>query len=234
MSMRMIGGLKNRSKFLPNIPYLFLRFNELSGSTVSDSSGNSRDQTLTGSSANFWISGRNGRNCGYFDTSIPNYISLPIAYFDGTNGSWFCWINADWTNKTVGSEDRLFCTYSTGGGNYSHRTFWNGTNFYWYVGNEIGSNGSNMGDLRPYDNIWCHIGWAWSYPGSGNTTVTPYLNGQKVTGGILNVTGSLANPDISFDIGRWFAPNYFTGQMQDFFFAQECLSDYEVELLYKY
>jgi len=214
-------------------PYLWLKFDTGSGTALADSSGNSRNQTLVGSEAAFWVTGKDSIGyAGSFDASVPNYVSLPIAYFDGTKGTWACWVKSDWTNAPTSSA-RIVSTNHSGGSNYQHRNYWNTStwSYSFSVGNGSGLYTSYIGDMRPYDNKWVHIAWTWNYPGSGNTTIKGYLNGVNITGSNGTITGPLSNPDFNFFIGRW-GGSYLTGSLDDFSFFQRTLDADDIYLLY--
>lgn len=215
-------------KILNLKPFLWFKLNNSSGSNIFDDSGNARNQTLEGSSANFWKAGKYG-NCGYFNHTIPNYISLPTSYFDGTKGTWCCWVKADWSGMSV-TYSRLFGTYHTSGANYMHRTYFSGSDFHWTVANGSGTANVDINSIDTYDNTFAHIGFTWEYSaGSGNTIITAYLNGAHVDDSLIS--GQLANPNQSLWVCRW-QSGYITAHIDDFLFFQKCLSDSEMKTIY--
>lgn len=215
-------------KILNLKPYLWFKLNSSSGSNIFDDSGNARDQTLDGSSANFWKAGKYG-NCGYFQAAATNKVSMPVNYFP-INGTWCCWVKNEWSTLPA-VNSRIFNTDDSRGTNYMHRGYIFSGALVWYVANGSTKINSSIGSLNVYDNQWIHIGWSWNYD-SVNTNVRGYVNGSNIVGSNGSIPGTLIIPNVSLDIGFW-GGGYFNGYMDDFLFFERCLSDSEMKTIHE-
>lgn len=218
-----------RTNLVVGNPYLWLRFNDSSGTTLADSSGNGRNQTISGTITDFWKTGKIG-SCGYFQAAETNKVSMSGNYFP-INGTWCCWVKTEWS-ALVGGKTRLFNTDDSKGTNYEHRCYYSGTAFFWAIANGSSIVSSNIGGLNVYDNQWVHIGWSWNYD-SVNTSVRGYVNGSNIVGSNISIAGTLIVPNISLDIGFWNG-GYFDGYIDDFLLYDSTLTDEQIALIYDF
>lgn len=216
-----------RTNLVVGNPYLWLRFHDSSGTTLADSSGNGRNQTISGTITNFWKTGKIG-SCGYFQAAATNKVSMPGNYFP-INGTWCCWIKTEWSTLPTGNS-RFFNTDDSRGTNYEHISSYSGV-LYWVVANGSTSSYPNIGVLSSYDNQWIHICWTWNYDGA-NTNVRGYLNGSNVSGSNKTISGTLIVPNVSVDIGFW--NGYFNGYIEDFLLYDSTLTDEQIALIYEF
>ena len=187
-------------------PTLWYKFDEPSGASLTDWSGNE----LTGTAE-----GTVERVAGVYGSALRSngtiYIDVPISSFNIYQGTWTCWLKADWT--TIGNNRaRVFNSYDTRGGNYMFRSYWTNGNFFWYISNTLGIVGCNIDGVR--DNEYEHVGFTWEYDGA-NTTLRGYKNGIYIRSALM--TGNIVVPDTNIRIAYWQgATTSYVGDFDDF------------------
>jgi hypothetical protein len=210
------GGGGTTSDLLAN--YLF---NETSGTSASDASGNGKTAILSGTTT--WATGKNGNGLGLGGTN--GYASLPSGIVSGlTNFTISSWVKvnalSDWT--------RIF-------------DFGTGTNAYMFLTNNVPGAGlrfaitaSGNGSEQRINaaalptGVWKHVAVTWS----GNTAIL-YVDGAEVARNsamTLNPS-SLGTTTLNY-IGKsqWSDP-YLNGTIDDFRIYNRALSATEVASL---
>jgi len=187
-------------------PTLWYKFDEPSGASLTDWSGNE----LTGTAE-----GTVERVDGVYGSALRSngtiYIDVPISSFNIYQGTWTCWLKADWT--TIGNNRaRLFNSYDTRGTNYMFRSYWANGNFFWYTSNTSAIFGCSIDEVR--DNEYEHVGFTWEYDGA-NTTIRGYKNGVYIRS--VTMAGTIVVPDTNIRIAYWQgATTSYVGDFDDF------------------
>src|SRR5580658_3773082 len=177
------------------------RFNEGSGTTVTDSSGLGNNGVLGGGVLPVWVPGQTGfgsallfTNDGtdYSYVSVPGASSLLIGQTATNAWSITAWAyeSSGGTGTFVANYGRLYSLddgatfyFDSGSANDDEMYTWSGLNTNWQFG--WGT------DPSPVLDAWAH--WALVYDG---TSLTLYLNANQTNGGMssMPVTSALGGP----------------------------------------
>lgn len=209
-------------------PTIWYKFDEPSGASLTDWSGNDITGTIAGTVSR--VPGVHGSALHFNGTD--NFISVPIPQFNSSSGTWCCWARADWT--AIGAtRSRLFNSYDTRGSNYMFRTYCAtgaGSNLSWYLGNGVSLYNAAAGVVQ--NNTWQHFLFTWQYS-AGVTSIRGYLNGVYYGVGV-QFSGTISIPDISINVGWWQAASTsFIGDIDDFRLYAHVLDDTNIDAVYK-
>ena len=198
-------------------PVAELPFNETTGTTASDVSGNGWNGTLTGGAS--LVAGIKGNAVDLSGTS--QYVALPAGVVSSANAiTVAAWVNLD----TISSWARIF-------------DFGSDTTHYMFLTPQNGSNGfirfaiKNGGTEQFVDGTaalptggWHHV--AVTFDGA---TGTIYVDGQKVGSGNISIKPSQLGITTQNRIGRsQFADPYLDGRVDDFRIYNVALNDQEI------
>ena len=202
----------------------YWKFDEGSGTNVSDSSGNGNTGTWQGTLGSQWTTGKVGSGAGNFN-GTSNYISISNqnGFASGDNhSSAFAWIKTSLTSSEVvhwygvyaNTEVRSLIINYPSAGQVSFVT----------IQNDV----SITPAVNVDDNTWHYIGYVYN----GNKSVTFYVDGVSYsasTAGALNTT--IGGSHI---IGRDGNSNvaYFNGLIDDVRIYNRALSAAEISAMY--
>jgi hypothetical protein len=199
------------------LPTAELPFNEATGTTASDLSGNGWTGTLNGGAS--WVAGNKGNAVDLSGTN--QYVALPAGVVSGAETITIAaWVNLD----TVSTWSRIF-DFGSGTSKYMFLTPLNGTNGIRF---EI-RNGSSFrtidGTVALATGGWHHV--AVTLDG---TTGTLYVDSQQVGSSTVNIRPSHLGATTQNWIGRsqWSSDPYLDGQVDDFRIYNRALSAAEV------
>jgi hypothetical protein len=181
--------------FAPGVITQF-NFNEGSGSSVADLSGNGHNGTLVNSPA--WTTGKYGQALSFNGSS--NYVNIPdhndYTLNPAQSYTWSAWVkNTDFTSwGTVWSQtvdnNNFFYFYAHSTNDAEAGPVTNGVSVYWY-------NGANRLVVHSNDNVLSASNWSYitvTYNGSltQSSRFTIYVNGTDVTNrGDVESTGTI-------------------------------------------
>ncbi|MBW2024368.1 MAG: hypothetical protein JRH08_00725 [Deltaproteobacteria bacterium] len=198
-------------------------FDEGSGTTLHDRSGNGNDGTIYGGPD--WVTGKSGYALDFDGTD--DYVSVPTSILNQDAGTWSAFVYVDSTTNNV----RIFCSEHSSAGNYEFRTYYySSTNgLFWIVGNGDTTYSVMLTDELSLDE-WIHFCCIWEYnSGSGETTIKAYHNGSHT--GSQSFSGKIQIPDQDIRIARW-GSQYFDGKVDELRIYNRKLSDAEISYLY--
>ncbi|OGS22805.1 MAG: hypothetical protein A2252_10795 [Elusimicrobia bacterium RIFOXYA2_FULL_39_19] len=204
------------------------KFNEESGDTAVDISGNGNDAVIYGATRIVGSDLLTGTAL-YFDgiddyVSIPNNSSLNIT----ENITIEFWFNP----ADIPSYAKYPLSKGTNTSNMSYIFYWLGPasgvanqKKLWVTGKAESGWGSNLGPVTPeiMINEWTHVAWTYSSSDGGKI----YLNGEKVSEGPS--FGTLASNTNPIEIARAWIPNeYFKGSIDDLAIYNRVLTPEEI------
>jgi fibronectin type 3 domain-containing protein len=215
----------NESSATPTDLFVHLKFDETSGSTAYDSSGNSWNGTLVNSPT--WTTGEIN-NALNLNSASSQYVSLPI----GVVANQTAFTAAAWVYLTTSTTWMRVFDFGTGTTNYMFLSVKNGSGVPRFAilfnGSSSGEQGINGTSAIPLG-VWTHIAVTWS-----NNVGTMYVNGAQV-GQNTSMTWnpSLLGTTTQNYIGHseWSADPYFNGTVDDFRLYSRALSATEVNAL---
>lgn len=199
------------------------KFDETSGTSAADSSGNNRTATLHGGAS--WTTGRIGGAVAL--DGVDGYVQLPDGIVNGaTTYSVATWVNL--TSLTMWS--RIF-DFGTGTTAYMFLTPLSSDNTLRYAITSAGAGGEQQINVSPLPTgSWQHV--ALTYAG---TTATLYVNGQVVgTNTAMQVQPLWFSNDVKLNyLGRsqYAGDPYLPGALDDFRIYGRALSATEVAQL---
>jgi hypothetical protein len=199
------------------LPIAELPFNETSGTTANDVSGNGWNGTLTGGAA--WATGNSGNAVDLDGTN--GYVALPAGAVSSAEAITFAtWVNLD----TVSTWSRIF-------------DFGSGTSKYMFLTPKNGATGTIRFEIRN-GNAFSQIDGAAALPTGGwhhvavtldGSTGTLYVDGQKVGSNSVGIRPSHLGVTTQNWIGRSQFPDpYLDGRVDDFRIYNRALSAAEV------
>jgi fibronectin type 3 domain-containing protein len=207
----------------PALPRVLLKFDEVSGTTAADSSGNGWNGTLVGGPT--WVAGK-------FNNAINlngsgQYVTLPIGVVNGLND----FTIAAWVKlASVSNWMRIF-DFGTGTEAYMFLTPLNDhTNTVRYAISTAGYNGEQRidGPVPLTAGAWTHVAVTLS-----GTTGTLYINGTAVstnTNMTLNPSG-LGITNLNYIGKSQFSDPYLNGLVDDFRIYGRALTATEINTL---
>ena len=213
-----VGSYYESSPFPASLVHL--AFDEASGSTASDSSGNGHNGTLYGG-ASFISPGKVGSHCLALDGS--GYVSIPNASgLNPTAAMSVCgWVKInDFSNYP--------CLFSKEGGDSTGwRIYCTNSGYLYTFIYTSGSGNPNIGTSGPLSTgVWYPVAMTWD-----GTTLRLYLNGSLVT--YAAATGSIITTTHDIAIGAYSAAysNKLNGYVDDFEMFDVALTDAQVAYL---
>jgi hypothetical protein len=209
------GGGGGGSPLITSGLILYYKFDEGSGTTALDASGNSRNGTLSGTIPPSYVTGYIGTNAlsfnglhSYVDSGVDSAANLGTGNFTAV-----CWIKT-----TYGSTEVAIGKNSGVGDKY-----WLGTS-----GTAFGSvNGHNItGGSSVSDGNWHHLAMT-----CNGGTITVYLDGTSVATG--SYTGA-CNPSGNMHVGDWGTSAQFrwNGSLDEVALYNRALSGAEISTLF--
>lgn len=204
------------------------KFDDGSGSTAADSSGNSNTGTLNNSPS--WVSGQIGSNALSFVSTISQSVTGSASALGGaTKATIAAWINrASTANKvafgvgSVSQFDRFNAIWFTDG------------KIYFDYGN---GSSTQFASVSLTGSGWHHVVLIFDGTLSGNARIACYVDGSVQTlsynatpPASLSSSGNLGN----FMIGREIANGYSDGTIDDFRAYTRALVSADVSTLYSY
>lgn len=204
------------------------KFDDGSGSTAADSSGNSNSGTLNNSPS--WVSGQIGSNAlSFVSTSSQSVTGSASAMGGATKATIAAWINrTSSANKvacgvgSVSAFDRFNLIWYTDG------------NIYFDFGN---NNSIQYASCALSGTGWHHVVLIFDGSQSGNARIAVYIDGTLKTlsynatpPATLSSSGNLGN----FIVGREIANGYSDGTIDDFRAYTRALVSADVTTLYGY
>jgi len=212
--------------------YAHWTLNESSGSSVADSSGNSRNGTATNMEDGDWIAGKlnNALRLGGTD----EYVTCgDIANFSRTSpfsiSFWISYTNT--SSMTVISRQE----------NTGNKPGWSvlatgGTAFQVIIANTVGGGNGLQTSIEPIinDGTWHHF--VMTYDGSSTAAgIKCYIDGALQTSTIIfdNLTASITNVSDCLIGARGVAPAiFYTGDLDDILLFTKELTTSQIEMLY--
>jgi len=209
------------SGYITNGLVAYWKFNDGSGSTAPDSSGNGNDLPLVSSPS---------RGPDYLTLNgtdqYGDYAGSAFNSLDATNLSICAWIN-----KT-GSSQRGIVTKYTNESGYAGWTFdiLSGNQLDWYIAN--GGPFTDTGPAAITLGQWTFVTLTWYYPHNTNNVVTYYINGIWNSAPGAGGGTQSGSDGVDLLVGSIFtttSPNYaFDGSMHDVAIYNRVLSNSEV------
>ena len=200
----------------------YWKFDEGSGTTVQDSSGNGNTGTWYGTLGNQWASGKTG-GAGQFD-GTTNYVSAGSASILNIGGGDFtvsAWITTQSTAK------KFFLQKS------DLNDGWNlGINMSADIFLEVRENGTTNGTAVSFPTTIATNTWYYISAVKNGSNITVYKNGISL--GTQAAYQNLSNAAVNFQIGRldWWPPGYLPGFIDDVRLYNRALSAAEIMALY--
>jgi fibronectin type 3 domain-containing protein len=195
---------------VPNDLFVHLKFDDGSGTTAVDSSGNGWNGTLVNSPT--WTTAGKVDASLTLNSASSQYVSLPSGVVAGQTS----FTIAAWVFLTTSSTWMRVFDFGTGTSNYMFLTVRNGSNvprFAFLVNGNSTEQGINGTSAIP-TGVWTHMAVTWS-----NNVGTLYVNGVQV-GQNTSMTWnpSLLETTTQNYIGRseWSSDPYFNGTIDDF------------------
>ena len=192
-------------------------FDEGTGTTAYDASGNGNSGTLTNSP--LWQTGSNceAGSCLSFNTSAWKYVTTPFNASINTNLTLSAWVYP----TGVGGSD-TFGTIIQGQFYLSYNDSAKALSCYWYGTNPPGyfTTPNNTVPL----NQWSHIACVWN-----GSFINEYVNGAVQN--TVAVTGSGTSPS-AINIGAESTARQFQGQIDDVRIYNRALSAQDIQDLY--
>jgi hypothetical protein len=200
------------------LPTAELPFDETTGTTATDLSGNGWTGTLNGGAS--WVTGNNGNAVDLSGTN--QYVALPTGVVSGADAiTVAAWVNLD----TVSNWTRIF-------------DFGSGTSKYMFLSPQNGANGNIRFEIKNGSAVRTVEGTA-ALPTGGwhhvavtldGTTGTLYVDGQQVGSNAVNIRPSQLGATTQNWIGRsqFSADPYLDGRVDDFRIYNRSLSAAEV------
>jgi hypothetical protein len=203
-------------------PIAYYKLDETSGTTASDSSGNGKNGTITGTAT--WAAGK--KNNALTLNGSNTYVSLPSGIVAGlTSFSFAAWVNpaalSNWMRVFdfgTGTSDYMFLTPQSGGG--------------WRFAITTSGNGSEQQlnyATAPSTGVWTHVAVTLT-----GTTGTLYVNGVQVaqnTSMTLNPS-SLGTTTLNYLGKSQYSDPLFNGALDEVYIYNRALSATEVSNLY--
>lgn len=194
---------------------LFLKFNESSGTSAADASGNGLHGTVTG--AAWTADGKHGRALS-FDTAFLKYVEVPDSALTDirTNLTLSAWI---YPTGVGGSDAYSTIVMSNGSGYYmSFKDDTRALSCYWYGKSLPGyhTTANNTVEL----NKWTHVACVWDA-----STIKQYINGVLVK--TVAVTGT-GTGSTTLRVGAESAARQFQGRIDEVKVYAKPLSAYEI------
>lgn len=182
-------------------PYTYLSFDEGTGTTINDKSGNGYSGTWNGSGTNRWRAGKYGK-AGYFDGST-DYVSFSSLPSPSTNGpiTIQMWVNSA-SASPVGIFDSapnvadVLRNYSAG-------------NVEWW-------NGSPSVSLGLTANTWTHLAFTFEFSGGIIRTLKYYKNGVLQANSSTGVTPTYAWTTFRLGNINGGSAGWYTGYVDEF------------------
>ena len=200
------------------LPAAELSFNETSGTTASDVTGNGSNGTLTGGPG--WVAGHSGNAVDLSGTS--QYVALPAGVVSSANTITItAWVNLDTITKWA----RIF-DFGSGTSQYMFLTPKNdaATGVIRFGIKNGGTEQSINGTAALATGGWHHV--AVTLDG---TTGTIYVDGQQAASGNINIRPSQLGVTTQNWIGRSQFPDpYLDGRVDDFRIYNMALTAQEV------
>jgi regulation of enolase protein 1 (concanavalin A-like superfamily) len=203
------------------LPIAELPFNETSGTTATDVSGQGWNGTLTGGAA--WAAGNSGNAVDLDGTN--DYVALPSGVVSNVDTmTMAAWVNLD----TVSNWSRIF-------------DFGSGTTKYMFLAPKSGATGNIRFEIKNGSSVnsvegtsalatggWHHVAVTLN-----GATGTIYVDGQKVGSGGVNIRPSQLGVTTQNWIGRsqFSADPYLDGRVDEFRIYNRALSAEEVALV---
>jgi len=179
-------------------------FEEGSGATAGDSSGNGNNATLSG--APTWGTDTYGVGSKYsMSFSGGNYVA-PAKAFGVGNGNYtiMAWV------KTTSAIGQMYFVGNDAGGN-GYRFGLGGGSIAFLIGNGLGNTEGNCGAQKANDGKWHHIAGVFSRTG---LSFTCYMDGHALS--TITLPSAYAGAtDIAARIGTSYCCSTFTGQLDD-------------------
>jgi len=219
-----IGAYEYSTLPVPGAQALRWRFDEASGSSATDSSGNNETGTLVAFPTR--SPGRTGTGALTFDGMSQYVTQTALAWAPNQAVTVLLWVKSAPTCLATGG----FGFHTTGQERFGAHMPYSNCNFYWDYG-DWQTNGRVIVDFTPYLGKWTRVALVSS--GATATFQGVYFNGQLV--GSHPTSMGLSSPLTTLDVGRWSlgsADFYYTGSLDDvqienrLWSAAEILADY--------
>lgn len=183
-----------KSTILADTPTAYYRFNESSGTSALDSSGNSNTATINTSGITYGVAGAltNDPNKAFTFDGSTGYVDVPAGLSPTglTTFSVECWFNT----SGFGSNSRLVANGHTDSDHNGFQLYFNGSRIEFEVGNgSVQANASAVAGIS--NGTWYHI--VGVYDG---INILIYQNAVQTVGGSFSTTVSSDGHAIS--IGR--------------------------------
>lgn len=228
----------------------YWKFDETTGTTVADSSGNNNTGTWkasTGTVTNQWVPGKFG-NAGNFNGSTT-FVSVNNNPSVAITGSLTI---AGWVKR---ADPKKFSygiltkgNVSSASNNAAYGLFLGATDQYALRVSNTGKTPINISTSKTYSNldVWDHVVGVYTAPSSGVSapvgaqgTLDIYINGQLAGKQVTNAPTSLFNNSAPVTIGSETADNglptwFWNGQLDEIRLYNRALSSSEVFQLYSY
>ncbi|MHA2244899.1 MAG: LamG-like jellyroll fold domain-containing protein [Candidatus Hodarchaeales archaeon] len=213
----------------------YLKFNEGSGSTAFDTSGNDNDGTLAGDA--FWTNDGKSKSAIDFD-GADDYVTLgDLDAFDApgyfTVSLWFN-RDSDIGNATNHDVENVLLAQSSGGSNDNLEIGTDGSNIDIYIDSDDGKDGIFSPDAGIQDDVWYHL--VLTYDKDVTNEAKLYLDGALINEwpdwtGILD---SSAGSPLSLGIARPADSDWgdFDGIIDEAMLFSRALSSEEINDLY--
>lgn len=200
----------------------YWNFNEGSGNTVHDNSGNGHNGTIYGAS---WTSGKIG-NALYFDGDYDYVFQNPFNGFPTAQITVAFWMNTSDTTQEDGCAFSYACSEAA-----NEFVITNYSNFRFAIHDQLVGNSG----ISTNDGFWHHIAVTWE---SSDGQFLFYKDGvQEFSGTVF--TGGLMNPDGSLAIGGdqdnvgggWESSQFFKGVIDEVRIYNRTLTQDEIQEL---
>ena len=210
--------------FIDSIPSLagMWNFNDGTGTTVTDSSGNGNNGSWFGTVSNQWTTGKYF-TAGNFDGS--DAVSVPASSTINMQGNITVGMWVNFASGFTGSD--RFMT-EKGGGSSDQMYFWWRPSGYLDAGYNTGSGYVDyLYQWTPVANTWYYLAWT-----ANGTNVTIYINGVAVSTQAQNGT-ECNSPSSNLYIGSGNGGGYpFLGQIEDYSLWNSALTSTQIAEIY--
>ncbi len=200
-------------------PVGYWNFEEGSGGSVNDTSGNSNTGTWNGTGSH-WINGKYGK-AGNFNGSDDYVDAGSATILDNLPSNGFSgeiWFNVNTACGGAAKHNTLFNKYGAGSWGWFFEVYCNGSNqyqlYFYHHMMPGGTDAAYRGNISISTNTWYHAAFTYN---NSTKVATFYLNGSSVTPGAVAVPG--AGTDTDDSIGNLktggSVDGYFSGKLDD-------------------